>query len=1421
MSAVPVILFAPISVTHLRQFAAAAAALRSNKRSVLFSKRLSLSAWELRDAAPPNHPHPLPLPLLLPLLPRRPRTSRGITGGDMPLRKTVAMERRIDLASLFCMIARHGPAVLLALAAFGCLVAGFVFIKNVKEKRRRRKRAAERRDSDAGHEDAVLGPEEVEEEAPGRAARSGSTDASDESSQDDVKEQTHRSHEQVRQRRPSSERKQHKHKVPYRDAAVDKAQHAFFWEWNSHRTQSSAEEPVQNFELKLEEDVVQEDHGAKEPELIKEEEEEKMPEADSSEDLTTTNEDVSEGEFRQEESVQFSSDSQSCSCPTPDLSDQKESTRETNSRHLEIELEDGNAPVLVKENISSAPHKEDKDDQENITNEQNLENEDKSRCLNDEKQADETVSATPSVEVKEEHLLVAGQKSEAEPSKPEETKDDFKPSDTSDLSPVDSEQSDKQNDQSGHCPQEQSHNTTEIQSDKGLSTSQTDTEMVNNMKESVDSGDSINTSIADAIPHIPDVNVAEKESVVDQVILPENTSLQGQQSQEIASNKLNDQKDWTEEEQTAPICKLTDSNVVDCTEIQSSSIDSKQVECLAPPTPSPNQFSEVLDEETSQFGLPADVKAEILSITDTTAPSNNQEKPGMTHSLDTELDNESKQAAKEESTDTTETSIATLNDKVDCIVEQIVADAYKEFKKTSLEPKSVQLEQSSLVQQDSVDDENVASDALENDTGKVSRQEESKEVVFCSNMAAQITEEVVNTVCSLELSNLKDVKSERQKDIEISVAPSQMDIDSNDMPMVKTVLHAQEINQGKEEKVDQETPNIAGNEGSIPLGDDKRLLQPAIEVKSLHMDKNGSSEQIVVQPVPDKVCSNVDTQIQAVKSDTVSCLEVVNLEKVEGEILSGTKIETVENVVTSIEKCQQKFPEMLEDVDVEQPKTESAVGQCLFLEKGKDQEDEIQPVIKTEILENATSTEVQTKEPGMSSDANNDKSISIEKVDRKVVIVCRTVESSVSAVEISDSEDSDGQTSHLELKKDYLGNKATPTNEGFSVDIAASSDTLAAETPIDETTPQETCSNSDLTSGAALDICQDTAADMKSMEQTKLKENGISSPCLESGICSMTVSPEMEVAGEEIGQIIVGHFPLSQNASREVFHDEENVSHSLYTSNGDDKEDAVSMVVGPLASSPVQLSAPEDISNESLVTNEDSFGSEIEEDYQKAMEETMMEVVHDVNWDEMMKEEVKKVDMKKEQACVTNKEEAEKPEKPDSEKTDISIMEATMDHNEWIIDGSYQVLPWMNATNSKDAASSQQGVDLVENKPQPQTQCTEDGTESAKKVLAVQPMPQNVNVTFRVHYLPLSPYQTVAVTGDQQELGAWRSVVPLEKTEDGYWSCVVGLPAESHVEWKFVVLEKGEVRRWEECGNRLLYTGFGDDLLVQKWWGFL
>ncbi|RVE65602.1 hypothetical protein OJAV_G00118030 [Oryzias javanicus] len=171
----------------------------------------------------------------------------------------------------------------------------------------------------------------------------------------------------------------------------------------------------------------------------------------------------------------------------------------------------------------------------------------------------------------------------------------------------------------------------------------------------------------------------------------------------------------------------------------------------------------------------------------------------------------------------------------------------------------------------------------------------------------------------------------------------------------------------------------------------------------------------------------------------------------------------------------------------------------------------------------------------------------------------------------------------------------------------------------------------------------------------------------------------------------------------------------------------------------------------------------------------------------------------------------------DDGKTEISIMEATMDTNEWMTDGN-EAHPWVSPPipTVDHRRSSPSEVDTS-----PDKVSSDESMEKGKKVAAVQPMSQDVHVTFHIHYVTQSPYQKVAITGNQQELGNWKGFVPLEKTKDGHWATVVSLPAESHVEWKFVVVDKGEVCRWEECGNRLLETGSGDDLLVQKWWGFL
>ncbi|XP_056875096.1 uncharacterized protein LOC130517317 [Takifugu flavidus] len=55
----------------------------------------------------------------------------------MPLKKTVAAERRMDLASFFCMIGRHGPAVALAVVAVVTVLAGFYIYRTVTGRRRK------------------------------------------------------------------------------------------------------------------------------------------------------------------------------------------------------------------------------------------------------------------------------------------------------------------------------------------------------------------------------------------------------------------------------------------------------------------------------------------------------------------------------------------------------------------------------------------------------------------------------------------------------------------------------------------------------------------------------------------------------------------------------------------------------------------------------------------------------------------------------------------------------------------------------------------------------------------------------------------------------------------------------------------------------------------------------------------------------------------------------------------------------------------------------------------------------------------------------------------------------------------------------------------------------------------------------------
>ncbi|XP_053317637.1 starch-binding domain-containing protein 1 isoform X2 [Spea bombifrons] len=117
------------------------------------------------------------------------------------------------------------------------------------------------------------------------------------------------------------------------------------------------------------------------------------------------------------------------------------------------------------------------------------------------------------------------------------------------------------------------------------------------------------------------------------------------------------------------------------------------------------------------------------------------------------------------------------------------------------------------------------------------------------------------------------------------------------------------------------------------------------------------------------------------------------------------------------------------------------------------------------------------------------------------------------------------------------------------------------------------------------------------------------------------------------------------------------------------------------------------------------------------------------------------------------------------------------------------------------------------------SQCPEADNTKVKKIAAVQPMPQNVNVCFKVHYIT-SISQQIAVTGDHEELGCWKVYIPLTSDKDGFWTHSVLLPIDSSVEWKFVVVENGKIKRWEECSNRRLKTGH-DDVNAHQWWGVI
>ncbi|KAF4802778.1 starch binding domain 1 [Turdus rufiventris] len=150
-----------------------------------------------------------------------------------------------------------------------------------------------------------------------------------------------------------------------------------------------------------------------------------------------------------------------------------------------------------------------------------------------------------------------------------------------------------------------------------------------------------------------------------------------------------------------------------------------------------------------------------------------------------------------------------------------------------------------------------------------------------------------------------------------------------------------------------------------------------------------------------------------------------------------------------------------------------------------------------------------------------------------------------------------------------------------------------------------------------------------------------------------------------------------------------------------------------------------------------------------------------------------------------------------------------LDHEEWEVVSEHLV----QGEDGKDGS-----MEDSDSKEWEQGDCS-DGDSKAKRVAAVPPMFQNIHVAFRVHYITHSEGQLIGVTGDHECLGQWHSYIPLKCDKDGFWSQSVSLPADTRVEWKFILVENGKVRRWEECSNRTLVTEH-EDQIVHQWWGY-
>ncbi|XP_029940526.1 uncharacterized protein stbd1 [Salarias fasciatus] len=250
----------------------------------------------------------------------------------MPVKNSVAVERRTDLASLFCMIGRHGPAVALAVIAMVSVVAGFIFYRNVRGKRRKAtvgEAAAVGAGAGAGAErDAsVIGTdEELEPEL--EQEPSASTDVSEGSPYTKVDPDLIPSGPRLRHRRSPSAEKPPTFCPPQETSAVQDCYRV---------AETHEEEDIQSLQDDLTlvtavdvKDVEDGPHSATDdsstdaepdcnvenylhPELVHETHTEaKVLQAECEEDRNTIVDEVSQGDSEEEENLQYTPDSPPC-----------------------------------------------------------------------------------------------------------------------------------------------------------------------------------------------------------------------------------------------------------------------------------------------------------------------------------------------------------------------------------------------------------------------------------------------------------------------------------------------------------------------------------------------------------------------------------------------------------------------------------------------------------------------------------------------------------------------------------------------------------------------------------------------------------------------------------------------------------------------------------------------------------------------------------------------------------------------------------------------------------------------------------------------------------------------------------------------------------------------------------------------------